>query len=325
MADKLPKVPIDQQPRQKDFGFDLERALSGVVGLKALVPDDAFTAHTLGTERLGHGVVLRQSGLVLTMGYLVVEAETVWLRTVDGRVVQGQSLAYDQETGLGLVQAMASLDVPVLPMGTSGTAAPGDRVVVAGGGGREYALSAQVVARQEFAGYWEYLLDDAIYSAPAHPFWGGSAVIDENGALIGIASLQVEQGSGTQRGTSSLNLLVPVDILKPVLDDLVRYGRPNRPARPWLGLYATELGERLVIAGVADGGPAEQAGIETGDILLALADERPKSLADLWRRLWALGSAGVEAPLLIERQGRILGVTVKSADRLAFNRAPVMH
>jgi S1-C subfamily serine protease len=325
MADKLPKVPIDQQPRQKDFGFDLERALSGVVGLKALVPDNAFTARTLGTERLGHGVVLRQSGLVLTMGYLVVEAHTVWLRTVDGRVVQGQTLAYDQETGFGLVQAMASLDVPVLPLGDSANAAPGDRVIVAGGGGREFALSAQIVSRQEFAGYWEYLLDEAFYSAPAHPFWGGSAVIDENGALIGVASLQVEQGGGTRRGLSSLNMLVPIDILKPVLGDLVKYGRPNRPARPWLGLYATELGERLVIAGVADGGPAERAGIETGDILVALADERPKSLADFWRRLWNLGPAGVEAPMLIERQGRILGVTVKSADRLAFNRAPVVH
>ena len=259
------------------------------------------------------------------MGYLVVEAESIWLRTVDGRVVQGQTLAYDQETGFGLVQAMSSLDLPIIPFGQSRDAVPGDRVLVAGGGGREFALAAQVVARQEFAGYWEYVLDDALYTAPAHPFWGGSAVVDENGALIGVASLQVEHGGGGRKGAASLNMIVPIDILKPVLDELVKYGRPNRPARPWLGMYATEVGERLVVAGVADGGPAEKAGIEMGDILLAIADERPKSLADLWRRIWALGPAGVDAPLLVERQGRILGVTVKSADRLAFSRAPVLH
>ena len=325
MAGKLPTIPLELQPRQKDFNFDIERALAGVVGLKAIVPENAFTARTLGTERLGHGIVIRQSGLVLTMGYLVVEAESVWLRTVDGRVVQGHVLAYDQETGFGLVQALSSLDLPVLPFGESKDAKPGDRVMIAGGGGHDFALSAQVVARQEFAGYWEYLLDDALYTSPAHPFWGGSAVIDENGALIAVASLQVEQGQRGRKGSTALNMVVPIDILKPVLGDLVKYGRPNRPARPWLGLYATEVGERLVIAGVADGGPAEEAGVETGDILLALADERPKSLADLWRRLWSLGPAGVEAPLLVERQGKILGVNIRSKDRLALTRAPVLH
>lgn len=325
MAEKLPTIPLELQPDQKDFSFDVDRALAGVVGLKAIVPNNAFTAATLGTERLGHGVVIRQSGLVLTMGYLVVEAETIWLRTIDGRVVQAQALAYDQETGFGLVQAMDSLDVPVIPFGQSANAAPGDRVLVAGGGGRDFALTAQIVARQEFAGYWEYLLDDALYTAPAHPFWGGSAVIDSNGALIAVASLQVEQGSGSRRAASALNMVVPIDILKPVLPDLVKYGRPDRPARPWLGLYATEVGERLVIAGVADGGPAEKAGVETGDIVVALADERPKTLADMWRRIWSLGPAGVEVSMLVERQNRVLAVTIESADRLVFTRAKVVH
>jgi S1-C subfamily serine protease len=321
---RTPVIPVELQPSSKDFGFDIDRVLSSVVGLKSIVPQEAFTARTLGTEREGHGIVLRQSGLVLTMGYLVVEAESIWLRTIDGRVVQGQTLAYDQETGFGLVQAMSSLDLPVLPIGSAHDLSIGDRLIVAGAGGRDLALSAQLVARQEFAGYWEYVLNEALFTAPAHPFWGGGAVIDERGRLIGIASLQVEHGP-RKNAAASLNMVVPIDILSPVLDDLVKSGRANRPARPWLGLYAAEVGERLVIAGVADGGPAEKAGLESGDILIAVNDERPKTLADLWRRVWVLGPAGVDVSILVERESKILSVTIKSADRLLFSRAPVLH
>lgn len=321
--EKFPIVPFEQQPRQKDLGFDLDRALAGVVGLKTLTSPDAFTARTLGAERHGHGVVIRQSGLVLTVGYLIIEADTIWLRTIDGRVVPGHALAYDQETGFGLVQAAASLDVPVLPIGSAARIAPGDQLIVAGGGGPEFAIAAQLVARQEFSGYWEYWIDDALFTAPAHPFWGGSAVIDEAGALVGIASLQVEQGRDDN--ASSLNMSIPIDLLPPILDDLVRHGRQNKPPRPWLGLYATEIGERIVIAGVVDDGPAEEAGVETGDILLAINDERPKSLAELWRRIWALGPAGVDVTLLVERQSRILSIPVRSIDRMLFTRAHVLH
>ena len=323
--EKIPLIPVELQPRQDDFSFDVDRAVAGIVGLKAIVPENAFTAQTLGTERAGHGIVIRQTGLVLTMGYLVVEAESIWLRTIDGRMVQGHTLAYDQETGFGLVQALSSLDVPVLPFGDSKNVEPGDRIIVAGGGGRDMALVAEIVARQEFAGYWEYLLDEAFYAAPAHPFWGGAAAIDENGALIGVASLQVDQGKPGRKASASLNMIVPIDILKPSLADLVKYGRPGHPARPWLGLYAAEVGERIVIAGVADTGPAEAAGLEAGDILIAIEDERPKSLAELWRRVWSLGPAGVEVSMLVERQGRIIATKILSADRLAFTRAAVLH
>jgi S1-C subfamily serine protease len=323
MAERLPTIPFELQPRQKNLGFDLDRALAGIVSVKAIAPDDAFTARSLGTERLGHGVVIRQSGLVLTVGYLIIEAQEVWLRTIDGRVVAGHALAYDQETGFGLVQAMASLDLPVLPFGASREVAPGDSLIIAGSGGREATLAATCVGRQPFAGYWEYWIAEAIMTAPAHPFWGGAAAIDEHGRLAGVASLQVEAGDA--KSSQSLNMVIPIDLLPPVLDDLVKYGRPNRPARPWLGIYATELGERVVIAGVADDGPAEQAGVEIGDILIAVAGEKATALGDVWRRIWAQGPAGVEIPLLIERQDRVLEVRIKSADRLLFTRARVIH
>lgn len=323
MAERVPTIPQELQPRQKDLGFDLDRALAGIVSVKAIAPDDAYTAKSLGVERLGHGVVIRQSGLVLTVGYLIIEAQEVWLRTIDGRVIAGHALAYDQETGFGLVQATSSLDLPVMPFGASRETAPGDTLIVAGSGGRAASLVAHCVARQPFAGYWEYWLPDAIMTAPAHPFWGGAAVIDESGRLAGVASLQVETGDG--KGGQSLNMVIPIDLLPPVLDDLVKFGRPDKPPRPWLGLYATEIGERVVIAGVADGGPAEKAGVEIGDILLAVAGEKASALGDVWRRVWAQGAAGVEIPLLVERQDRVLEVRVKSVDRLLFTRARIVH
>ena len=323
MAERIPTIPFELQPKQRGLTFDLDRAIASVVSVKAIASDDAFTARSLGTERLGHGVVMRQSGLVLTVGYLIVEAQEVWLRTIDGRVIAGHALAYDQETGFGLVQAMSSLDLPVLPFAGDRDVAPGDSLVIAGSGGREAALAAHCVARQPFAGYWEYWLANAIMSAPAHPFWGGAAAIDEDGRLAGIASLQVETSDG--KNGQSHNMIIPIGLLPPILDDLMKFGRPNKPPRPWLGIYATEIGERVVIAGLADDGPAEQAGVEIGDMLVAVAGEKPTSLGELWRRIWAQGAAGVEIPLLIERQDRILEVRIKSADRLLFTRARVIH
>ena len=199
------------------------------MGLRAIIPADAFTADTLGTERSGNGVLIRD-GVVLTIGYLITEAETVWLHLADGRAVPGHVLAYDQETGFGLVQALARLELPALPIGQSKTAKVGDPVVVAGAGGRKHSVVARIAAKQEFAGNWEYVLDEAIFTAPAHPFWGGTAMIGPSGELLGIGSLQVQQvrESGTPE---PLNMIVPIDILKPILEDLLTLGRPNHPPR----------------------------------------------------------------------------------------------
>ncbi|MEP7032044.1 MAG: S1C family serine protease, partial [Pseudolabrys sp.] len=186
------KVPASAQPRAADYGFDLERALSSVVGLHSIVPSDAFTADTLGVERAGNGVLI-DDGLVLTIGYLITEAETVWLHQNDGQVVQGHALGYDAETGFGLVQALGKVNLPVLPIGSSAAAEIGERVVVAGAGGRTRSLAGRIAAKQEFAGYWEYALDEAIFTHPAHPNWGGTALISSKGELIGIGSLQIER------------------------------------------------------------------------------------------------------------------------------------
>ena len=184
--------PLAVQPKPEHYDYDLEEALNAIVGLRAIVPSDAFTADTLGTERAGNGVLIRE-GVVLTIGYLITEAQTIWLHLFDGHPVPGHVLAYDQETGFGLVQALARLAAPTLPLGRSHDAKVGDAVVVAGAGGRKHAVAARIAAKQEFAGNWEYVLDEAFFTAPAHPFWGGTAMIGADGALLGIGSLQVQQ------------------------------------------------------------------------------------------------------------------------------------
>src|SRR5947208_13415095 len=200
-------VPPAAQPDPKDYEFDLDRALGSVVGIRSVIPSDAFSAETLGTERAGNGVLIREDGVVLTIGYLITEAEQVWLTFSDGRVVAGHVLGYDQETGFGLVQALARLDLPALSLGQSATAPVGERVVVGGAGGRHHSVAARIAARQEFAGYWEYVLDEALFTAPAHPNWGGTAVIGPGGDLIGIGSLQLEQPRESGK-TEHLNMSV---------------------------------------------------------------------------------------------------------------------
>src|SRR5258708_28132453 len=237
------EMPPTVQPKPENYSYDLDGALTWRVGLRAIVPSDAFTAETLGTERTGNGVLIRD-GVVLTIGYLITEAETIWLHLADGRAVPGHVLAYDQETGFGLVQALGRLEVPALPIGQSRTAKVGDPVVVAGAGGRKHAVVARITAKQEFAGNWEYVLDEAFFTAPAHPFWGGTAMIGRAGDLLGIGSLQVQQGRESE-APEPLNMIVPIDILQPILEDLLTMGRPNPPPRPRLGLNATALGGRV--------------------------------------------------------------------------------
>jgi S1-C subfamily serine protease len=316
------KVPPSAQPRPEDYGFDLDRALSAVVGLHSIIPPDAFTADTLGMERAGNGVVIGD-GLVLTVGYLITEAETIWLHFGDGRAVEGHALGFDQETGFGLVQALAKLDLPPLPVGSSKAVELGERVVLGGVGGRARSLAGRIAAKQEFAGYWEYVLDEAIFTYPAHPNWGGTGLISSKGELIGVGSLQLERARAGKN--EHLNMVVPIDLLKPVLDDLRKFGRVNKPARPWLGVYSTEIEDKVVVVGIASKGPAARAELKTGDVVLSVAGQSVSTLAGFYRKVWSLGAAGVEVPLTLYREGVTFDVRVNSSDRAKFLKAPRLH
>ena len=316
------RVPPSAQPRPEDYGYDLERALSSVVGMHSMIPPDAFTAETLGVERAGNGVLI-DNGLVLTIGYLITEAQTVWLHLGDGRVVEGHALGFDQETGFGLVQALGKIELPALGIGVSREADIGERVVIGGAGGRTRSLAGHIAAKQEFAGYWEYVLDEAIFTYPAHPNWGGTGLISSKGELIGIGSLQLERAR--EGKNEHLNMIVPIDLLPPILDDLRKFGRVNKPARPWLGLYSTEVEDKIVAVGIAPKGPAARAELRTGDVILAVKGEVVSTLAQFYRKVWSLGRAGVEVPLTLYREGVTFEVRVNSSDRARFLKGPKLH
>jgi len=316
------KVPPANQPRPGDYGFDLDRVLASVIGLHSIIPADASSAETLGTERAGNGVLI-DDGLILTIGYLITEAETVWLHLGDGRVVQGHPLGTDFQSGFGLVQALGQLEIEPLPLGSSAATRVGDRVVVGGAGGRTRSVASQIAAKQEFAGYWEYLLDEAIFTHPAHPNWGGTGLISNRGELIGIGSLQLERER--EGKAEHVNMMVPIDLLKPVLEDLRKFGRVNKPARPWLGMYSTEIDNRVVVVGIAGKGPAARAEIKTGDVILAVDGDKVTSQTGFYRKLWSLGPAGVDVPLTVYHEGVTFDVVLTSIDRGKILKAPRLH
>ena len=317
-------IPSSLQPDADQVGYDLDRRLASVVKLRSQIPADAFTASVLGTDREGSGVVISEHGLVLTIGYLINEAEQIWLTSASGLVIAGHQLAYDFVTGFGLVQALGTLDCPVMPMGTSSELGVGSEMVIAAGCGTDRALRSRLIGKREFAGYWEYLLDEALFAMPAHPHWGGAAVIAPDGRLAGIGSLLVQVGSD-ESNTEDSNMLVPIDLLPPILDDLVRNGRADRPPRPWLGIYAAETHGGIVVANLAPEGPGEKAGIEQGDLIVEVDEIPIGDLADFYRQLWSLGDAGVEVNLTILRANRRADITIQSANREAFHKRPRLH
>ena len=301
------------RPTAQGLAFDLDRTLSSVVVLHARVPPDAFTAKTLQTERLGNGIVIGANGLVLTIGYLVTEADDVTLITNEGRGVPAHVLGYDSVTGFGLVHALEPLDLPGLALGDSRHLERDDPIILAGGGGRAHAVAGRVIARAPFAGYWEYLLDEALFTAPGHPHWSGAALIGPSGALMGVGSLQMNQeASGGQ--TRPINMCVPIELLPPILDDLSK-GRPAHPPRPWLGLLAHDAGSNVVVMDVSAGGPAARAEVRAGDVILAVAGQPVATLADFYTKLWSLGPAGVTAPLRLRRERDIFDIEIRTVDR----------
>jgi S1-C subfamily serine protease len=244
----------------------------------------------------------------------------VWLSNADGREVAAHPLAYDQVTGFGLVLPLEKLGLPAISFGSSATLRSGSHVHVLSA--REFAApqSARVLARREFAGAWEYLLDDAIFAAPAHPQWSGAALIDRHGALVGLGSLLVREMIAGEEVNA--NMFVPIDLLKPILESLQTQGHANRRPRPWLGVYAVELTGRVYVTGVVDGGPAQTADIREGDVISQVAEHEINSLPEFYKRMWAVGPAGVAVPLTAIRAGNRLRFNVRSADRGAMLKRP---
>jgi S1-C subfamily serine protease len=234
--------------------------------------------------------------------------------------VAGHALAYDQVTGFGLVLPLEKPDVPPLELGSSADIAVGDTARVFSCPEFAKHQTVKVVARREFAGAWEYLLEGAIFTAPAHPHWSGSALIDEDGKLVGLGSLLVRETLAGE--DTNANMFVPIDELKPILADLKSGGRARRPPRPWLGVYAVEVTGRIYITGVAEGSPAQAADLREGDLISQIGDHEVATLPAFYRQLWALGSAGVVVPLTVVRSGTTLQLMPRSVDRNDLLKRP---
>ena len=294
-----------------------------LVKLRAVVPDDAFTAGTLGSERIGNGVVIDDDGLILTMGYLITEATDVWLTWQDGREVAGHALAYDQVTGFGLVLPLENPRVMPLPLGSSARVHAGDRAQVLSHAEFSAETRVEILARREFAGAWEYLLDGAIFTAPAHPHWSGAALVDEDNCLVGLGSLLVRETVAGEE--TNANMFVPIDLLKPILNDLTTRGRAERAARPWLGVYAVEVSGKVYVTGVADGGPAHLADVREGDLIASVGGVAVATLPEFYRQMWSMGRAGIAVPLTIVRGGTPLNINARSVDRSDMLKRPQAH
>ena len=296
-----------------------EEILNAIVKIKATIPPDASTAQILGTEREGNGVVIDDRGHILTIGYLILEAETIEVHNVMGDPVSARFVGYDYKTGFGILRAEPPLPIEPLKLGQSSQLKEGDPILMVGFGGPEAVLGSRVVSRKEFAGYWEYLLEEAIYTSPPYPDYGGAALIDSQGELLGIGSI-LTRLSVPGLGILPCNMSVPIDLLKPILADMIDKGRSLQPPQPWLGINADEAHGRVFIIRLTPGGPAEKAGIKVGDIVLAVDQLPVKGLADFFRQIWRLGPAGVTVPLSILQDTQVRHINVQSTDRYQFSQ-----
>jgi len=291
-----------------------------VVKLTVKAVPEARSAGTLGMQREGTGVVIDSSGLVLTIGHLITEADTVELSVADGRKFPASVIGFDNATGLGLVKSLQPLPVKPVDFGQSSVANLRDLVLIVGFDG---VAPAYIVSKRPFVGYWEYLLDEAIYTAPATVNWQGAALLSREGKLLGIGSLAVADAVG--RSTVPGNMFVPIDTLKPVLGDFIANGRATTKPRPWLGITSQEIQGKVIITRVTSEGPAEAAGLQAGDIIVGMGGQALTGQADFYTRLWKTGDAGVEVTLDVLKGTKIEPVKVKSIAREGHLRSKPVY
>ncbi len=299
--------------------FAADDLAGAIVKLGIRVPATARTADTLGTEREGTGVLIDDVGHILTIGYLLLESESILVVAADGRVLPATVAGFDHATGFGLVRAAQPLDHPPLVLGNSGNAREMNTMTIAAHAGAGGWSNACVVRRRPFTGWWEYALDDAIFTSPARDNHSGAALLDAAGELIGIGSLWVGDASDAGAAFPG-NMFVPTDLLLPILDELKTHGRRNGAARPWLGIYSEEVRQHVVVTQVLRDSPAERGGVKRGDVILAIGETAIGNQADFYHALWASGAAGSEITLRIWRAKVVREISVRSIDRMAYLR-----
>lgn len=295
--------------------LDPSKLAASIVAVRAQIPAQARTSRALGTERFGSGVVIDAKGLIITVGYLILEAAEVQLKQMNGRVVPAEILAYDHRSGFGLLRALGSLEAPAMSLGDSSRLLADSPALVMSFGQLQ---PVTVTSRRTFAGYWEYLLDGAIFTQPPHPTFAGAALLNQQGKLVGIGSLMVADAAA--RPDTPGNMFVPIARLLPIMGDLLTHGRSAAPPRPWLGIYAQESAEGLVVSALAAEGPAEAAGVQDRDLIIAVGELMVSTMADFLIAVWRYGDAGAVIPLTVRRAGLEKHIEIHSRDRYDWLR-----
>jgi S1-C subfamily serine protease len=321
LAQEPKEKPHAQKSRQTQAQIDkdAEEMLAAVVRVRMKAIPGARSNANLGESREGTGVVIDERGHIVTIGYIVIEADSIEVTTQDDRTVPATLVGYDHASGFGLLRPGAPLGVKPMPMGQAADLALREPVMILPAGGREMASLAYVVSKRKFAGSWEYLLDSAIFTAPPTFQWAGAALVSREGKLVGIGSLLVRE---TLEGDSEVpgNMFVPIDLLKPILADLIEKGRRNGPPRPWLGLATEEMHGHLLVTRVSPEGPADKAGVRNGDVVVGVGAVPVKSQEELYRKVWALGAAGIDVPLRILKGADVRELRLRSIDRFQYFR-----
>ena len=309
--------PVEQKSTAADK-IDAEKLFAAIVKVSTRSVPGARSSDSLGNEREGTGVVIGDNGLVLTIGYLIVEADDVKITDSKGRTLPARIVGYDHASGFGLVRAAVPIDAQPIALGDSSKTAERDPVMIASAGGEGTAF-AWIVSKRQFTGNWEYQLDYALYTSPPTTNWSGAALIDRDGKLLGIGSLIVREATSDDPKLPG-NVFVPIDFLKPILADLIREGHRAGPARPWLGVSADEIQGHLFVTRVSPDGPADRAGVNVGDIILGVGTDAVRTQAQFYERVWSRRHAGDDVPLKVLQGVDVKDISVRSIDRVEYFR-----
>ena len=327
-----PSLNLASRPKNEDVNFELVNTLNSIVRLTSNITEDSLSAKTLGTEREGSAILINNDRLLLTIGYLVLDADAIHLKPYDNEQTSAEIISYHHETGLALLRAQTDLTIKPISIGGSNNIQAGDKLIVASYGGLNYSINVSIASRQEFSGSWEYMLDDAIFAVPTHPNWSGAALIDIEGNLCGVGSLWINDnekyltdtnGEKTYRGPG--NMFVPIDAFTPIYDELISTGTVYNKQRPWLGMYTAESLDKLIVSGIIPNAPADMAGVKQGDLIETVNGEKVDSLSEMYKILWSLGSAGTRVILGVDRDGENIQITVTSDSRYNFMKTNKKH
>ena len=302
------------------------RANAAVVGVKVGVAEGASSAETLGKERAGSGVVIGADGLILTIGYLMLEAQSIQIVTQDNKTLPAQAVAYDLATGFGLVKTIVPLrGIEPVALGSLKDLQTGEALMAAtgaqGNGEEGDVAMTQLISKRPFSGYWEYHIDAAVFTSPPINNHSGAPLFNQKGELIGIGSLYVSDAMGGSRRLPG-NMFVPVDLLKPILSEMQQTGSTRVSRRPWLGLSSTEQGGRVQIIRVNKQSPAQVAGLEPGDLVLAVDGVKVATLEEFYKKLWDHPNPDAEISLTVLQGADIKTIKLKPVDRMSTMRKP---